>query len=163
MAEAAATLEEGMDRLLDFLSANASANKLQVAAFLDREIAPYFDFEYMAQWVAGPAYSGMSDEDRRDLAAWLESDFLSVLAGNLGGYDGQRIRMLSPRRGPRGAVGIKVAILRPGTYPATLEFRMAPSDAGWRVYDVVADGQSAAAFYRVQFQRMAGQMPVVGR
>jgi len=158
MAEASARLKEGMDRLLKFLGEQDSMNKLQVAAFLDREIAPYFDFDSMAQWVAGPAYRSMSPKERSELTAWLESDFLSVLASNLVGYQGQQFRMLTPRRGPRGAVNINVAILRADTYPSTLQFRMAPSDQGWRVYDVVANGRSASSYYRVQFQRMAGQV-----
>ncbi|MFD2113841.1 MlaC/ttg2D family ABC transporter substrate-binding protein [Thiorhodococcus fuscus] len=158
VAEAGARLKEGMDRLLKFLGEQDSMNKLQVAAFLDREIAPYFDFDSMAQWVAGPAYRSMSPKERSDLTAWLESDFLSVLASNLVGYQGQQVRMLKPRHGPRGTVNINVAILRAGEYPSTLQFRMAPSDQGWRVYDVVANGRSAASYYRVQFQRMAGSV-----
>ena len=155
VAEASATLKEGMDKLLAYLAQKEVPNKLQVAAFLDREIAPYFDFDYMAQWVAGPTFQSMSEKDKQALAAHLESEFLGTLASHLMQYDGQQIRMLPPRMGPRGAVSVNVAVMRPGTPPTKLEFRMYESDTGWRVYDVSADGQSAAAYYRVQFQRMA--------
>lgn len=158
-AAAYASLEEGLDKLLAYLGQEKIPNKLQVAAFLDREIAPYFDFEYMAQWVAGPAYERMSESDRQALAAHLEADFLSTLTSRLQHYDGQQLRLLPPRMGPRGAVRVNAAILRPGTYPTKLEFRMYQSDRGWRVYDVVADGQSAAAYYRVQLQRRLGAAP----
>jgi phospholipid transport system substrate-binding protein len=162
-AEASATLKEGMDKLLGFLARDEVPNRLQVAAFLDREIAPYFDFEYMAKWVAGPASEGMSAEDRKAMAAHLEADFLGTLASRLMDYEGQQIRMLPPRMGPRGDVSVNVALLRAQSYPAKLEFRMYKSPTGWRVYDVVANGQSAAAYYRVQFQRMAGQGAVPAR
>lgn len=155
--EAMAVVREGMDRLMGFLSASESRDRAQVATFLDRAIAPYFDFAYMAQWVAGPAYRTMSPAQQQALAARIEADFLGTLATQLMGYQGQQIRLLAPRMGPRGAVSVNVGLLRPGTYPSKLEFRLYRSDSGWRVYDVVADGQSAAAYYRVQFQRMAGQ------
>ncbi len=162
-AAASATLKEGMDKLLGFLALKELPNRLQVAAFLDREIAPYFDFEQMAKWVAGPVSEGMSAEDKKALAARLEADFLGTLASRLMDYQGQQIRMLPPRMGPRGDVGVNVALLGAQSYPAKLEFRMYKSPTGWRVYDVVANGQSAAAYYRVQFQRMAGQGAVPAR
>jgi phospholipid transport system substrate-binding protein len=162
-AEASATLKEGMDKLLGFLAREEVPNRLQVAAFLDREIAPYFDFEYMAKWVAGPTSEGMSAEDKKAMAAHLEADFLGTLASRLMDYQGQQIRILPPRMGPRGDVSVNVALLRAQSYPAKLEFRMYKSPTGWRVYDVVANGQSAAAYYRVQFQRMAGQGAVPAR
>jgi hypothetical protein len=58
--EAAEVLRQGMDKLLDFLGRKEKPNRLQVAAFLDREIAPYFDFGYMARWVAGARYGAIS-------------------------------------------------------------------------------------------------------
>lgn len=162
-SQAAATLKTGMDKLLQFLAQDELPNQLQVAAFLDREIAPYFDFAYMTRWVAGPAYAGMTADQRQALAAQIESDFLGAMATHLVGYQGQQIRMLAPRVDPRGAVTINVAIVRPGEYPTTLQFRMFASDGNWRVYDVVADGQSAALYYRTQFQRMAAQERLAGQ
>ncbi|NCA68794.1 MAG: ABC transporter substrate-binding protein [Sphingobacteriia bacterium] len=152
-AEASQTLKDGMDRLLGYLTQEEIPNKLQVAAFLDREIAAYFDFDYMARWVAGPAYERLSGADQQALAANLEADFLSTLASQLLRFKDQQIRLLPPRLDPRGAAHVPVAITRPGTYPSKLEFRMYKSETGWRIYDVVADGQSAAAYYRVQFRQ----------
>jgi phospholipid transport system substrate-binding protein len=151
--EAAEVLRQGMDKLLTFLGQKEKPNRLQVAAFLDREIAPYFDFGYMARWVAGPRYGMMTGEQRKALAAKLESRFLSALAGHLASYQGQQVRYFRPRMSPRGAVSVSVGILQPGTYPSKLIFRMYRSTAGWKVYDVIANGRSAAAYYRARFNR----------
>ena len=78
-AEAADKLKSGMDKLLDYLGKKDSPNKLQAAAFLDREIAPYFDFAYMSQWVAGPAWASMSEQNRNAMTAEIESSFLTTL------------------------------------------------------------------------------------
>ena len=155
MVQASNTLKEGMDKLLEFMGQEELPNKLQVAAFLDKEIAPYFDFDYMAKWVAGPAYGRMSPEQRKAMASRLEASFLSGLSTQLASYKGQQVRILRPRMGPRGAVSVNVGILRPGSYPSKLQFRMYKAKDGWKVYDVVASGRSAASYYRVQFQRTA--------
>jgi phospholipid transport system substrate-binding protein len=151
--EAVTTLRGGMDKLLAYLSQEDKPNKLQAAAFLDRDIAPYFDFAYMAKWVAGPTYAGMSEADRKALAGKIEAEFLSSLAAQLGKYDGQQVRYLHPRPGPSGSVKVPVGILRPGAYPDKMTFRMYKAADGWKVYDVEANGRSVVAYYRTQMAR----------
>ena len=155
-AEAVETLKGGMDKLLGYLAnKDEQPNKLQAAAFLDREIAPFFDFDYMAKWVAGPAWAGMSEADRKAMAAKIESSFLTSLATQMGGYEGQQVRYMRPRPGPAGSVKVPVGILRPGAYPTKMTFRMYRSADGWKVYDVEAGGRSVAAYYRTQMNRNA--------
>jgi len=151
--EAVTTLRAGMDKLLAYLAQKDTPNKLQAAAFLDRDIAPYFDFAYMAKWVAGPAYAGMNEADHKALAAKIEAEFLSSLATQLGKYDGQQVRYLHPRPGPNGSVKVPVGILRPGAYPDKMTFRMYRAADGWKVYDVEANGRSVVAHYRTQMAR----------
>jgi phospholipid transport system substrate-binding protein len=151
--EAAKTLRAGMDKLLAYVAQKDAPNKLQAAAFLDRDIAPYFDFAYMAKWVAGPTYAGMSEADRKALAAKIEAEFLSSLATQLGKYEGQQVRYLHPRPGPSGSVKVPVGILRPGAYPDKMTFRMYKGADGWKVYDVEANGRSVVAYYRTQMAR----------
>ena len=120
MVQASNTLKEGMDKLREFLGQEEVPNKLQVAAFLDKEIAPYFDFDYMAKWVAGPSYGRMSPEQRKAMASRLEASFLGGLSSHLASYEGQQVRMLRPRMGPRGAVSVNVGISSSGcTRPRT--------------------------------------------
>ena len=153
--EAAAVLREGMDKMLDFVGQEEKPNKLQTAAFLDKEIAPYFNFDQMAKWVAGPRYSAMNEEQREALAASLEARFLSALTGKLTQYESQQIRILRPRMSRPGMATVSVGILRPGGYPSKLDFRMFRGKDGWKVYDVVANGRSAVAYYRTEFNRPA--------
>jgi len=151
--EAAETLREGIDKLLEFLGQDEKPNKLQVAAFLDATIAPYFDFDYMAKWIAGSRFRDMSAKQRQAFVASLEARFLGTLATKLANYKGQQVRFFRPRRGARGAVNVTVGIMSPGSYPSKLEFRMYKSSDRWKIYDVVANGRSAVAFYRQQSRR----------
>ncbi len=154
-ADAAAVLREGLDKLLAFLDQEEKPNKLQVAAYLDKEIAPYFDFARMARWIAGPRYAAMAEEQREAMVASLEARFLSALSLKVANYQGQQIRFLRPGMSRRGTVNVSVGILRPGSYPSKLDFRMYKSDDGWKVYDVVANGRSAVAHYRAEFNRQS--------
>jgi phospholipid transport system substrate-binding protein len=158
-AEAAEAVKAGMDKLTAYLSQKDAPNKLQAAAFLDREIAPYFDFAYMAQWIAGPGWAGMSEEERKAMAANIEASFLTSLAAQMAKYDGQQVRYLRPLPGPGGTVKVPVGILRPGAYPARMTFRTYRSADGWKVYDVEANGRSVAAYYRTQMRQSAQQAP----
>ncbi len=158
-AEAAEALKAGMDKLIAYLGQKDAPNKLQAAAFLDREIAPYFDFAYMAQWVAGPAWAGMGEQDRKALTAKIESNFLTSLATQMAKYDGQQVRYLRPRPGPGGSVKVPVGIMRPGAYPAKLTFRMYRAAEGWRVYDVETNGRSVAAYFRTHLEQSRQPAP----
>lgn len=157
LAQASETLAAGIDKLIGFLGQKELPNKLQMAAYLDREIAPYFDFDHMARWVAARSWEGMSEDERHAMAARLEASFLSALSGHLADYKGQQARILRARPGTRGTVNVPVAIVRPGGYPARMEFRMYRSADGWKVYDVLANGRSVTAFYRVRYQRMGAK------
>jgi len=154
LVQATETLQQGIDKLLGFLGQKEMPNKLQLAAFLDRDIAPYFDFDYMARWVAGRSWAGMSPAQQKSMASRLEASFLSALTSHLAEYKGQKARILRPRPGARATVRVPVAILSPGRYPARMEFRLYRSGNGWKVYDVLANGRSVTSYYRVRYQRM---------
>jgi phospholipid transport system substrate-binding protein len=158
-AEAVTKLKAGMDKMLGYLEQKDAPNKLQAAAFLDREIAPYFDFAYMAHWAAGPSWSTMSEQDRTAMTATIEASFLSSMSNQMAQYKDQQVRYLRPRPGPGGSVKVPVAILRPGAYPAKLTFRMYRSADGWKVYDVEANGRSVSEYYRTKMSRTGQPVP----
>ena len=154
--EAAATVSAAMDKLFDFMGSNEVPNQLQTAAYLDREIAPYFDFDYMARFVSGPAWQQMDAEQRKALAAKLESRILGGLASNLYKYSEHKVRYLRPQHSRRGSVDVQVGLATRGTYrPTRLVFRLYRGDGGWKVFDVLSEGQSMLAYYRESFEQRA--------
>lgn len=158
--EAAAALREGLDKLLDFLAKNE--NKLQVAAFLDREIAPYFAFERMARWVAGPRFDDLDEAARKALTARIEAHFLGTLAQHLAAYDGQQVRFFRPRYLGHGRVGVPLGIARPGGHPVRLDFRLQRFADGWKIQDLIVNGRSALAYYRGSSEQRPRQLPYPG-
>ena len=154
-ANPAAVLREGMNRLVAFLQTNPGP--AQISAFVDAEIAPYFDFSYMTQWVAGRQYRYMGEGERQAMQDELKQMFLGALAQRLGGYSNQSVRFNRPRRVNGSEVSVGVDILQPGGYPARLNFRFYRGKDGWRVFDVSANGSSALVHYRQHFTRLQYQ------
>jgi len=150
----ATVLRDGMNKLVGFLKQEPKPDVATVAKFLEDEIAPYFDFAYMARAAAGGLSREMDDSQRQKLEAKLREMFLSAMAQRLGAYDSQEVDFLPPRRGgQRGnEVTLPVVVRGGGAYPAELDFKLYRGNDGWKVFDVVANGSSALVYYRDYFR-----------
>jgi phospholipid transport system substrate-binding protein len=148
-------LRRGLDRLSGFLrGARGAAQPGEIRAFLDDEIAPYFDFPAMARWSAGPLYPRLTPQQRTQLTARLRDLFLGALARNLGAYAQPvpRMEVYPARMSPwMGEANVRALVLPHDGYPIQLDFRFYRTRYGWKVFDVAANGASAAAFYRSYF------------
>lgn len=156
-------LREGMGKLLKYLRQTDRPNQQAIDAFLQREIAPYFDFAYMSSWVAGPMNRRMNDRQRNELAQSVKQMLLTTLAERLTSYENQDVRFYPPRRVGQNEVKLRVAILQAGGYPANLDFRFYRGSEGWKVFDVAANGSSALTFYRQYFSRKLGSRQAMPR
>lgn len=149
----AQVLREGVVKLLKFMRQPQRPSQQAIAAFLQNEIAPYFDFAYMSTWVAGPMNRRMNDAQRAELAQAVEQLLLSTLANRLASYQNQDVRFYAPRQVGENEVKVRVAIVQANGYPANLDFRFYRSQGGWKVFDVAANGSSALIYYRQYFSR----------
>jgi phospholipid transport system substrate-binding protein len=148
-------LRDGVNKLLGFMRREQQPSPEELSGFLDKEIAPFFDFDYMAKVAAGRLYSPLGEERQAELAASLKTQFLGTLAERLGAFDDQEVKFLASRVNPDGRTGsASLAVLNPQSYPARIDFRFYRRDGEWLVYDVVANGQSAVAHYRREFRQM---------
>ena len=156
-------LKQGLQRLTAFMGSEERPGSGQIAAFLDHEIAPYFDFDYMARWAGGRLWQEMTPQQRREFEGQLQQMFLGTLAQRLGGYGGQQVRVGHPRQGRNNEVTVAVAVMNPGSYPSRLKFRFYPSGDGWRIFDVSANGSSAVMYYRQHFSQKMRRQGAPGR
>jgi phospholipid transport system substrate-binding protein len=154
MSNPARALRAGIDRLLAYLGAEPRPTSEALAGFLDQEIAPFFDFEYMTKSAGGRLYEDLDEGQRQAMVQDIKASFLTKMAEKLGAYDNQQVRFLPPRGGDDGRTAqVSVAILNPGSYPARLDFRLYRTGDQWLVYDVAANGRSAIVHYRNQLMR----------
>ena len=99
VADPAFALRAGVDKLLAFLGVEQRPSEQALAEFLEREIVPYFDFEYMAESAGGRLYEQQGDQERQAMVEGIKTSFLSKMAEKLGGYQNQQLRYLPPRLG----------------------------------------------------------------
>lgn len=153
----AVVLKQGIEQLTSFLAHRGGPNTPPLEVFLDTEIAPLFDFAYMAKWVAGAEARNMNPQQGAALEQKLRRIFLSVMVDKLAEYRHGRVQYLRPVGNPQsGEMRLRVLAFQQGNpYPQRISFKMYRSDQGWKVYDVASDGQSALAFLRLQVAREA--------
>ncbi len=149
----ASVLQEGVENLTRFLG--GKPNRGSLAAYLHQEVAPWFDFDYMAEWAAGRRFQHMDEAQQAELTTRIKQSFLEKMAQKLARYSQQRLIYLPAQYDAPGQVTLPVAIENPsGGYPARLEFRLRQTEKGWRVIDVSANGMSALLHYRQVINEM---------
>lgn len=153
-SEPAAILKAGINKLTRFIKSGAAKDSAKAMQFIQTQIAPYFDFEYMTRWAAGPAWRRMSPEQRATMQQQLTTSFLNTLAQKLNTYSDQPIRYFTPRGQSRDDVSVRAWIMQPTGIPTKLEFRFYKGKDGWKIFDVKAAGNSAVVYYRKQFREM---------
>lgn len=147
-------LREGIEKITTYLAQGGSANPQRLLSFLESEVAPYFDFAYMARWAVGPRYRYLNPEQRSEVEQQLRDMFLGAMAEKLANYRPGRIQYLPPRGNPRrGEMVLSIRTYRADGYPMQLDFSLSQGRSGWRVYDVSANGASALMYYRKVFSQ----------
>jgi phospholipid transport system substrate-binding protein len=149
-------IRQGIDRLVGFLMGSGNPDPQTVRNFVELELAPHFDFAYMARWAAGPLFHRLSPQHRAALATRLRLLFLDALARHLGTVDRPlpRVDVFPARPGRTISEAVVYSrVLSERRPPVRLEFRFYWSNQGWKVYDAVANGASAVAFFRSYFTR----------
>jgi len=150
----AAIVKTGINKLTRFIRSGAAQDREQAMAFLETDVAPYFDFKYMTRWAAGPAWRNMSPEQRASMQRQLTSAFMTTLVQKLTSYTNQPIRYFTPRGQGSDDVKVSAWIMQPNGIPTKLEFRFYKSQDGWKIFDVKAAGNSAVVYYRNHFRHM---------
>ena len=153
----AAIVRGAIAKLAAFARSANATDRVAAMALLERDVAPYIDFDTITRSAAGPLYRQMSPTRRNELRGRIKEHFLTTLAAGLLSYQTRNIRVVpgGRRAGSRRSVTVWVNKTRG---PATrLDFRFYRSKAGWTVYDVVANGRSVTLFYRGLIRRMSAR------
>lgn len=153
VADAERLLRKGVAEMVAFIEAGGTGDEQKTLAFLNAKIAPYFDFPYMAKWVAGARYRYMSEAERSELTAWVQDMLMSTMARNITSYKGQKIHYRPQRSRDGKLVTVSAWLAEGNRYPTKLDFRFYLSDDGWKVYDVRANGTSALVYFRNEMNR----------
>jgi len=149
-------LQNALERLKAFFSGEQVPPAPVIARFVDEQIAPYFDFQGMAEWIARPYYERMSPAQRAELEQKVKEAFLGILARELGAFAKPQPQVSFYRARPagRGQIEVPARVLPANGYPIRLTFRFRQGEDGWKIIDVSSNGLSAVQYLRQQFIQM---------
>lgn len=163
LSEPATVLRKGVETLTGYLDNNHGIPPAQLREFLDRDIAPYFDFPRMTYWAAGSLNRYLTPYQQQQLTGMVKARFLNAMVAQLGHYRQSRLQYLPVRGNPlQGDVTLGVRVFGVDSYPVQIDFRLYRGQDGWKVYDVLANGASAVAHYRNELAMLAHQYGIDG-
>jgi phospholipid transport system substrate-binding protein len=121
-----------------------------------------FDFPLMTRLSVGRAWSELEPAERERLVDLFAQMSTANFAARFDGFSGERFEMRGQRAGPRDAVVVESAIVRPDDDPVELDYVLREGEAGWRIIDVLLDGKySELAKQRSEFAALlaSGGLP----
>ncbi|HSI43246.1 MAG TPA: ABC transporter substrate-binding protein [Methylotenera sp.] len=129
-----------------------AGNQKKIYAIAEEKILPNFDFDRVCRMVLGKNWKAATPEQQAGFQKEFRSLLLRTYASALGKYKDQVIEY-KPLRTEAGAdnVSVKTQIVQPGGQPIAVDYSLAKSANGWKVYDIVIEGVSLVTNYRSQF------------
>lgn len=124
----------------------------KIAALVETKIVPHFDFRRTTQIAMGAAWRLASPEQQQRLTSEFTQLLLRTYSGALAGYRNQTIVYFPLRGRPEDTeVTVRSQVRQPGTQPIAIEYDMANTESGWKVFDVRVAGISLVVTYRTTF------------
>ncbi len=155
-------LEDSIKNVLYFLTQPESNNKELLRKYIYNEIAPNFDFDYMARWVAGKRYYVMNEKQqvmfKQKFKQVFIINFIKKITQNKKSLP-RASRFISKRQTQTEAHASVWLSYFEGQR-VKVDFRFLKTSHGWKVVDVKGNGLSALLYYRNYFLQMLRQRKV---
>lgn len=118
----------------------------------ETKVVPHFDFRRMTQSAMAKNWRLATSEQQQQLTREFKTLLVGTYSRALVGYKDQSIEFRALRvvqAGPE--VTVRSEILRPGQAPAVIDYDLAKTADGWKIFDVKLGGASLAVTYRDTF------------
>ncbi len=124
----------------------------KIADLVETKIVPHFDFRRATQTAVGAAWHRATPEQQEQLTQEFRTLVLRTYSGALANYRDQVIEF-QPLRARPGDTEVTVysRVKQQGAEPMVLEYDMASTGSGWKVFDIRVAGISLVATYRTAF------------
>jgi phospholipid transport system substrate-binding protein len=129
-----------------------SGDPVKLRALVETKLLPHVDTRRVTQTALGPIWRRATPEQQDELVREFTTLVVRTYAGALSNYRDQTIEFL-PLRSPASDADVTVRsrIRQSGAESVMVEYDLARTDAGWKVYDVRVAGISLVATYRSTF------------
>ena len=135
-----------------------AGDRKKAIALAEQKVLPHIDFTEATRLALGSWWKTATPAQRERLSKEFRGLLVRTYANAIGGYKGQTMRVL-PLRMEAGAddVVVRNQFLRPGAPPLRVDYAMYKTPAGWKIYDIVAEGVSLVLTYRTEFDQVVRQ------
>ena len=135
-----------------------AGDRKKAIALAEQKVLPHIDFTEATRLALGSWWKTATPAQRERLSTEFRGLLVRTYANAIGGYKGQTMRVL-PLRMEAGAddVVVRNQFLRPGAPPLRIDYAMYKTPAGWKIYDIVAEGVSLVLTYRTEFDQVVRQ------
>ena len=130
-----------------------SGDVAKIVQLIEQKVAPHFDFERMTRLAVGRAWREASQEQRATLVKEFRTLLVRSYSAAFTAYTGISVeyRPYKPTPGETEASVQSLIKLPGGAAPMAVDYDMARTPQGWKVYDVRVAGASLIINYRNVF------------
>jgi phospholipid transport system substrate-binding protein len=140
-----------------------AGNPRKIADLVETRILPNFDFARMTQIAVAVNWRRATPEQQKALTEEFKTLLVRTYSNALSLYRDQAIDFRPLRMRPDDVdVTVKSDIKQRGAQPVTLDYDMAKTPSGWKVYDVKVSGVSLITNYREEFAAQVRESGVDG-
>jgi len=141
----------------------AAGDRRKVLRLAEEKVLPHIDFEEAARLAVGRSWAQATPEQRAKIVAEFRAMLIRTYSSAIRAYSGQTLNVLPVRMKPDdNEVTVRNRYIRPGAPPVTIEYQMRKTPAGWKIYDIVAEGVSLVLTYRSDFDAIVRQDGIDG-
>jgi phospholipid transport system substrate-binding protein len=129
-----------------------AGNTKKTIALVEEKVLPHFDFTRMTALAMGINWRKATPDQQKVLVGEFRTLLVRTYSTALSGYRNQVIEYKPLRAQPNdGEVVVRSEVKQSGTEPVSIDYSMAKTPAGWKVFDIVVGGVSLVTTYRDTF------------
>lgn len=130
----------------------AAGNRKRITEVVEANLVEHFDFARMTRLAVGKDWRRIDPERQPELISEFKTLLVRTYSVSLAEYRDQVItfKPVTVEPGARSVV-VQTTITQDGASPISMNYRMAATPEGWKVYDVIVEGVSLVINYRSLF------------
>ena len=131
---------------------DGATDPAKVTALVETRVLPLFDFAHMTQLAVARNWRLATPEQQRALTEEFKTLLVRTYSTALAQYSGEIIHFKQLRAPPLATeVTVRSEVKQPGKERMTLDYEMAKTPAGWKIYNVKLADVSLVSNYRDVF------------
>jgi phospholipid transport system substrate-binding protein len=143
-------VKKTVDEVLGVIKQTKDQRKLIEAA--EQKVLPNFDFKQMTQLAVGRSWSQASAAQREALERGFRTLLVRTYTSALSNTSGETKVDVKPAVVQGDETVVRTTATEPGRKPVQIDYRMAKTPNGWKVFDVSVENLSLVTTYRSSFQ-----------